>query len=145
MHEKYRSLRYEAEVLQRKVSQVLENPPLGGFEEKIAQEQFERLLELLQDTVEEMEHYSKPVKTGTLRRIESRKFELVDRDRRSLRTFSCGSSIECYVEVEEEMTWAAGRVEHTRRGDREDYYFYCREAGHPFLEEGMKARIRVSE
>lgn len=144
MNEKYRKLKFQVEDLLLKVGNLVENSSGGGFEDRLVLRQFERLQEALQDTVYELEHYSKPVKAGTLRRMENGKFELIDGYGKSIAYFSCGNSIECFVEVDEETAWAAGRVEYTSRGGEEGYYFYSREAGHPFLKDGMKARIRTS-
>lgn len=65
----------------------------------MALRQYERLIDMLQEIVEEIRHYSKPIKEGTLR----------------------------IMEIDEEMAWAVGRVEYTARDRHEGYYFYSRE------------------
>lgn len=110
--------------------------PLKGFEDKKAYGVLYCLKIELESAVNELETLSRPALEGKLQENEYGKFELIDENGQSVRTFSCG----CYIEVysDEEREWYCGRVEHTDG----HYYFFCPELEHPVLYTGMKARIR---
>jgi hypothetical protein len=142
MNDAYKLLKYDFENLKEKLEKLIDYPPKGGFEEKIVYSDCQNVIDKLQDAICDIEHYSKPVAEGKPRKMGNDKFELINSKGMQIRHFSCGSSIECMVEIEGEKLWASGRVEYTSKDDYEGYYFYCRAAGHPFLYDGMKARIR---
>ncbi|MBC8061432.1 MAG: DUF5348 domain-containing protein [Clostridiaceae bacterium] len=145
MNEKYKQFKYEVEAIKRKVDKLLEDSLQKEPEDKLVFRQYEELSEILEDTIYKTDYYSRPVKSGELRKMSNDKFELVDELGKQNVYFSCGEAIECFVNIDEEMTWAAGRVEYGTKDEEEGYYFYCIEAGHPFLEDGMQARIRTFE
>lgn len=99
----------------------------------------QKAADALNDAVRKIEYFQLPVKEGCLEKLNNNKFQLNFYDGTLPHTFSCGSSIEIYIDDPEaniEPGWYAGRVEHNGQG----YYFY--EHGKPMLSSGMKARIR---
>jgi hypothetical protein len=93
----------------------------------------ERLTELLDEELKEIEHYTRPTREGKLGENDYGKFELGDR------TFSCGSPLEVFIDGE----WWHGRVEATDG----QYYFYNEQDRDlsPNLYRGMTVRVRLRE
>ena len=118
------------------MKKMVEQAPSKTFEDEMICRKLEGLVEKMDDVVYAIEHYSKPAREGTLRKIENGKFDLIDAGGKSIAYFSCGSSIECELEYDGELEWFAGRVEYRDGG----YYFYG--ADKPYLYNGMKARVR---
>lgn len=99
----------------------------NSLEEKIAFISLERLQEHLQYYNDTVEYLLKDTLEGLLKCDDTGKFYLENK------YFSCGSSIELFIEDE----WHIGAVEYD---DVQGYYF--KGANKPVLREGMKARIR---
>ena len=139
MDRKILDMVYEIRKLSEKIDKLTDDIRPESMESKIAFRKLESLAEMLNDTQDYIEHFSKPTKEGYLIKNDRDKFELMV-DGKSLREFSCGSSIEIYLDGDNGEGWYPGRVEHRFQ---QGYYFYGDDTDKPLLEHGMKARIRV--
>jgi hypothetical protein len=139
MNINYLKAKNKMSLLKSELNSIFDNVPSKTLEDKIAYSNLEAIIDNLDEVISRINHYSKPVIEGTLREMDNGKFELISNGE-YVTYFSCGSSIECfcYDEFDEEYKWFAGRVEYKDGG----YYFYCSDAGNPFLFTGMTARIR---
>lgn len=140
MDVKYSIARDEMSLLKTKLKKVLNEAPYEGFENKIAYQKIEELLEQIDSAISEIDQFSKPAVEGILRKNDLGRYELIDSNGSYIGYFTSGSPIECFVDFGGELDWVAGRVEHRRKDGQADYYFYG--ADNPFLFEGMRARIR---
>ena len=141
MHINYLKAADELKAAMSDIKQLMESASRKSFEDKIAYRYLEGIVEKMDVAIDRIEHYSRPAKEGTLREMDNEKFELLDKNGKHVRSFSCGSPIECFIEYDDEAEWHSGRVEHTTRDGYSGYYFYG--ADKPFLYTGMRARIRV--
>ena len=140
MNNNYLKIKDKLTYLKRDLENVLEEGHNKTFEDGIAYNYVEDLIERLDTAIYKIEHFSKSVIEGTLQETDGGKFELLDRKGKYVTYFSCGSPIECYVEYDGDLQWVSGRVEHTTRDGYSGYYFYGGEK--PFLYSGMRARVR---
>ena len=142
MNINYSKAKDEMRSLKGNLDKVLQDAPAKSFEDGIAFRSLENIIEQLDTAIWKIEHFSKTVVEGRLHEMENGKFELIDSNGESVRSFSCGNAIECFVEYEGDMQWFSGRVEHTTKNGIAGYYFYFPDADNPFLYEGMRSRIR---
>ena len=141
MHPNYLKAVYKLKSAMSDIKELMESADRKTFEDKIAYRYLEELTEKMDIAADRIEHYSRPAKEGTLREMDNEKFELLDKNGKHVRSFSCGSPIECFIEYDGEAEWYGGRVEHTTRDGYSGYYFYGGDK--PFLYTGMRARVRV--
>lgn len=137
----YLKIRDTLKIALADVKKYYKNAPTKTFEDKQAILIVENIIPEIETAVERIEYYSKPVIEGCLKQMKSGRFDLINSEGRSLKTFTCGSNIELYNF--EDNTWYPGRVEHTTRDGYTGYYFYNMDLNDPFLDDGMRARIRV--
>lgn len=140
MYTKYYS---EIRSLAAKLNDLLEELPGCSDDETMEEEAIRgsiyQAADKLNDAKRAMDYFTRPTDEGYLEQNRNGRFEMNDHE------FTSGSAIEVYLNEDKENHikegWYAGRVEYTRRDDQEGYYFYG--ANKPFLEYGMKARIRI--
>ncbi|AKN32417.1 hypothetical protein Ccar_16750 [Clostridium carboxidivorans P7] len=131
--------------LAEKLDNALNNLPSCSdgetMEESEIRSAIYRAAENLNDAKWAIEHFSKPVKEGRLRKNSYGKFEIDFNQGGTSYPLSCGRSIEIYLAADEEIGrdggWYSGRVEHNNQG----YYFYGQ--WKTLLYDGMKVRERV--
>ena len=136
MDSNYLEVRNKMLLVSNELRKVLDRSANTSFEENLVYCKVENLLEKISSIADDINHFALPTKTGTLRKMDNGRFELVSATGKQITYFSCGSLIECQVKYDDEMQWFAGRVEYRDGG----YYFYG--VNKPFLYNGMPARIR---
>lgn len=135
----------EISSLAEKLDNALDSLPSCSDKETMEESEIRSALykvaEGLNDARRAIQHYSKPVKKGYLRKNSYDKFEIDYDQGGSSYPLSCGSPLEVHLEADEETGreegWYSGRVEHNNQG----YYFYG--DWKTLLYEGMRVRKRI--
>ncbi len=98
----------------------------------------ERLIESLDEAEKDINYLTGERKEGVLvYNNDTERFYILFTDSND-RELSCGNTLELHYQNK----WHIGRVEHTRRGEEEGYYFYS-DLHKPFLKAGMRVRKRL--
>lgn len=142
MDEKYLLFKNLLAEVVSEAKSIIENELPNSFEDRQAYRSIQQTHDEIDTLLDNLEYMSKPAIEGVLHEMDNEKFELIDRIGNQVAYFSCGSRIEVYDPVEKK--WHLGRVEHKSDNDISGYYFCCRAMEHPFLQTGMRARIRRS-
>lgn len=142
MNVNYRKILDKVIFAKQDIEKLWQEAESKTFEDKHAYRIAENLVDQLETVIHRLERLTMPVIEGKLREDPEReKFELIrsDTGKGIGWQFSCGD----YIEVkDDEGEWHPGRVEHTTRDGCTGYYFCNYDMDNPFLNTGMKARIR---
>lgn len=125
------------ESTRQSIKYVFDKAEIKTFEDKRASNILEKVIEILDENIFELKHYSKESIEGDIYKLSNGKWAFCSNGKEEY--FSCGYLVEIFDKDENE--WLSGRIEHSKG----EYYFYNYDGDNLELYKGMRVRIRANK